>query len=243
MKTLVRILCLVVMIGCVCSCSNDEPTEPINTAELNMMNVDNGKTKLGKSDVYIDEANNFHSEGNWYLADAGKVGNLGANGSFDASVLESQVRVIPGHLYYLFPKSIVHTFPSGKNAILNGSKYYKMYVTSEIKNGNEVIGAVVRFAETILENKALYKSGTIVGTVDSDRFASLESKSLKIPLPKDGEYDKRWDNNEALTVSEDNGQIVFRAGDKAENYTGVSFGINLRLGYIYTVINVRLLKY
>lgn len=243
MKTLVRVLCLVVMIACFSACSNDEPTEPSNTAELNMLNVDNGKTKLGKSDVYIDEANNFHSEGDWYLSDAGKVGNLGANGVFDASLLESQVRVIPGHLYYLIPKSIVRTFPSGKNAVLNGSKYYKLYVTSEIKNGNEVMGAVVRFAETILENKALYKSGTIVGTIDSDRFAAWENKSLKIPLPVDGEYMKTWNNDEALTVSEDNGQIIFRAGSNAENYTGVLFDINLRSGYIFTIVNVRLLKY
>ena len=45
---------------CFVNCSDDDtPDDPADTITLNMLNEHNGKTYLGESNVYINEANNF----------------------------------------------------------------------------------------------------------------------------------------------------------------------------------------
>ena len=41
------------------SCGDDEPSIPSNAISLNMPNEDNGQTRLGFSDVYINSSDNF----------------------------------------------------------------------------------------------------------------------------------------------------------------------------------------
>ena len=45
---------------CFVNCSDDDtPDDPADTITLNMLNEHNGKTYLGESKTYINEANNF----------------------------------------------------------------------------------------------------------------------------------------------------------------------------------------
>ena len=44
------------------SCSDDDSTPEIdNATTLNMLDAENGKTRLGNSDIYINAANNFET--------------------------------------------------------------------------------------------------------------------------------------------------------------------------------------
>ena len=82
------------------SCSDDDSAPEINNATtLNMLDVENGATRLGNSDIYINAANNFQTN-ECLIAEIGPSKGIGkvippqvGNG------LVYQAAVTPGHLY------------------------------------------------------------------------------------------------------------------------------------------------
>ena len=97
------------------SCSDDDSAPEINNATtLNMLDVENGATRLGNSDIYINAANNFQTN-ECLIAEIGPSKGIGkvippqvGNG------LVYQAAVTPGHLYQAFKEEAVKQFPSGK---------------------------------------------------------------------------------------------------------------------------------
>ena len=52
------------------ACSDDDaPSDPAGTVTLNMLDAENGKTYLGSTGFYINEADNFYSNGPFWIAD------------------------------------------------------------------------------------------------------------------------------------------------------------------------------
>ena len=105
------------------SCSDDDSAPEINNATtLNMLDVENGATRLGNSDIYINAANNFQTN-ECLIAEIGPSKGIGkvippqvGNG------LVYQAAVTPGHLYQAFKEEAVKQFPSGKLRIGAGRR-------------------------------------------------------------------------------------------------------------------------
>ena len=129
------------------SCSDDDSAPEINNATtLNMLDVENGATRLGNSDIYINAANNFQTN-ECLIAEIGPSKGIGkvippqvGNG------LVYQAAVTPGHLYQAFKEEAVKQFPSGKFALALAGDYYQFYVGSEIMKEEKRVGAVIQFA-------------------------------------------------------------------------------------------------
>ena len=50
------------------ACSDDDaPSDPAGTVTLNMLDAENGKTYLGSTGFYINEADNFYSNGSFRI--------------------------------------------------------------------------------------------------------------------------------------------------------------------------------
>lgn len=63
------------------ACSDDDaPSDPAGTVTLNMLDAENGKTYLGSTGFYINEADNFYSNGPFWIADVGPVRGIGSLG-------------------------------------------------------------------------------------------------------------------------------------------------------------------
>lgn len=93
-----------------------------------MLDVENGATRLGNSDIYINAANNFQTN-ECLIAEIGPSKGIGkvippqvGNG------LVYQAAVTPGHLYQAFKEEAVKQFPSGKFALALAGDYYQFYV-------------------------------------------------------------------------------------------------------------------
>lgn len=87
------------------SCSDDDSMPEINNATtLNMLDVENGATRLGNSDIYINAANNFQTN-ECLIAEIGPSKGIGkAISPQVGSSLVYQAAVTPGNLYQAFNK-------------------------------------------------------------------------------------------------------------------------------------------
>lgn len=118
------------------ACSKDDggKGDPAGSASLNMMNESNGRTLLGSSDVYVDDAGNFVCSSS-VIAYAGRVGGLnGVSVRFDNLVRSTAVDVGGGYLVY--DGESLHEFPSGHIALAAGATFYRMRVQSIITGEN-----------------------------------------------------------------------------------------------------------
>lgn len=142
-KTFLPLLSAVAL--CLTACGgDDEPPIPSDAITVNMMNESNGKTRLGDTDIYITNANNFKS-GYCVLADHGRNGRLDAMPSF--GTLSNEVAVTPGNYYQMFLSFDVEEI-AGKPAVPVGSIFYNICVDAPIKDDNGVvIGAAVSYNE------------------------------------------------------------------------------------------------
>ena len=85
------------------ACSDDDaPSDPAGTVTLNMLDAENGKTYLGSTGFYINEADNFYSNGPFRIADVGPVRGIGSLGGPATSGLTDEAAVMPGHGYMIF---------------------------------------------------------------------------------------------------------------------------------------------
>ena len=103
------------------ACSKDDGAkgDPAGSTSLNMMNESNGRTLLGSSDVYVDDAGNFVCS---------------SSVRFDNLVRSTAVDVGGGYLVY--DGESLHEFPSGHIALAAGTTYYRMRVQSIITGEN-----------------------------------------------------------------------------------------------------------
>lgn len=83
-----------------------------------MMNEGNGKTLLGKSDVYINNSNNFKTS-TCYIADMGEASGLGTPVKPSLDNLANEMAVVPGHLYHIYDRRCSPGFPFGKKSCNN----------------------------------------------------------------------------------------------------------------------------
>lgn len=122
------------------ACSKDDggKGDPAGSALLNMMNESNGRTLLGSSDVYVDDAGNFVCS-SAVIAYVGRVNGLnGVPIRFDNLVRKTAVDVGGGYLVY--DGEALHEFPSGHIALAAGATFYRMRVESEIMGEDAVTG-------------------------------------------------------------------------------------------------------
>ena len=171
------------------SCSDDDSTPEIdNATTLNMLDAENGKTRLGNSDIYINAANNFETN-RCLIVELGSSKGLGRVVPPQISEgLVNQVAVTPGHLYQAFKGDAVMRFPSGKLALALAGDYYQFYVDSEIKKEERRIGAVVRFALINPEADGMPAYDSTIGTV-----VSGTENEVVYEFPKGTEF--QYDNS------------------------------------------------
>lgn len=216
------------------SCSDDDSTPEINNATtLNMLDADNGSTRLGNSDIFINAANNFQTN-QCLIAEIGSSKGLGKVIPPQVGEgLVSQAAVIPGHLYQAFREEAVMHFPSGKSALALAGDYYQFYVDSEIMKEERKIGAVVRFGLINPEAGGLPAYDSTIGTAHSGY-----EEEIVYEFPRGTEFRFDSDVEEVFRVTTEDG--VLKMGllqtwsDIRGNYT-----IYARHEKVYTKVYVK----
>lgn len=223
-------LLLVVMMFGVVSCSDDIEVDLSDLITLDMTNEDNGKTILGKSDVYINKVNNFKTD-SCLISVLGKNKGLG-------SVIYPQVgkgmvqetEVIPNHLYQVFDEDDVMSFPSGEWAVAVDAVYYQMYVESLITEGDKTIGANVQYIPVTPEPNGLPYYG-----YEFTKFSST-IKSAIVYIQEDAEIIYGNDLSEVFTISIIDGYITLTLKEDPTEENGLrgDYDVYARHGNVYT---------
>jgi hypothetical protein len=197
-----------------------------------MMNSDNGKTLLGESDIYINDANNFCGSSHYPISDLGNAGGVGTNEGPLLNNLAKQVAVNVGHLYQVFSYNTLMDFPSGAVAIRTGSSYYRFYVEAPILKDKETVGATVKYILVTASERRLPEDGTVVGTIYN------VGEGVSYNLPKDAEcgWDSDVSDNFDINFSDGKMDITLSAYDSPLN----SYNIYVRLGSVYSCLVVKL---
>lgn len=235
-----KILLLAALLLAAFSCSDDDPAQEIdNVTTLNMRDAENGKTYLGNSDIFINEANNFKTS-RCLIAEIGPSKGLGK--VLPPRVTQGLVRetaVLPGHLYQAFPEAAVRTFPSGKPALSLAGDYYQFHVGSAITEGEKNVGAVVRFSLLTPEDKKLPTYDSTIGTLRR-YWESAEETLVIYEFPKDTEFE--WDSHleTYYKISIENGvlKIQHRTWDDAPGL----YALYARHGEVYTKVYIEIEK-
>lgn len=225
---------LSVLTLCTTSCSKDDdnpPADPTGTVSLNMMNEDNGRTELGHSDVYIDNANNFYSN-SCLLSSLGKKNGLRSISDMQFQAGTNQAAVEPGYAYQIFSKDAVMQFSSGKLALSIASDYYNVYVVSQMKQEDEIIGANVKFILMDIPNNGLPKYNDFIGVLDHKYGNKFE---IIIDLPtSDFEYEHTFSNTLGkVEHKKDGNKIVVRLVEYEGYSYDIGFYIRIKDSYTY----------
>lgn len=199
------LLLLFVVCMVVASCSDDEPAIPSDAIALNMMNENNGRTFLGQTDVYINEADNFFSE-NCSIVNLGHAGSMNNNPSFGASAQE--MAVIPGNFYQILVSGSIEEVGGG-NAYPVNVPYYCVYVDSWLLDSNrDRIGAQVVYLERYPMRGDLPEWDALISLTLKNVDGTKESASVTFPkgsvIDEDYEIDRDgsiWDLSEHLEVT------------------------------------------
>lgn len=229
-------LLLVVMMFAAISCSDDDDNAPDleNITTLNMLNVDNGRTRLGNSDIYINEENNF-STNSCYIVELGAADGIGkvippkvGNG------LVRKASVSGGWLYQAFDEETIMQFPSKAIAMMVDAAYYQFYVESyimkEIPNTttSENVGAVVKYSMVYPDPQDLPEYGkTILDVSSSDNVVEMQ-------FPDDVEF--YYEPDEMFDVQTDGGKLTVTCNYA---YYQREYGIYIRRDNVFTKIIVR----
>lgn len=210
------------------ACKKDEAPkgDPAGSASLNMMNESNGRTMLGNSDVYVDDAGNFVCS-SAVMAYVGRVNGLnGVTMRFDNLVQSTAVDVGGGYLVY--DGESLHEFPSGRMALAAGAAYYRMRAESLIMGENDATGKqemtgvkVVYYADKAGNAEILPEPFDLVYDLDGSYGTMLERQDSELLSRADevvatpGVTVER-DANGDWTVSNEgdrDGYIYMRIGD------------------------------
>ena len=214
------------------SCSDDDSAPEINNATtLNMLDVENGATRLGNSDIYINAANNFQTN-ECLIAEIGPSKGIGkvippqvGNG------LVYQAAVTPGHLYQAFKEEAVKQFPSGKFALALAGDYYQFYVGSEIMKEEKRVGAVIQFALINPEADGLPAYDSTIGTVVS----GYEDEIVR-EFPKDTEFSYDSDLEDLFQITTEGGILKVTLLPSWSDIRG-NYAIYARHNEVYTKIS------
>lgn len=211
------------------SCS-DDAEDISNVTTLNMYNVENGKTVMGNSDIYINTSYNFETS-NCYLVELGTSKNLGkALAPQIYAGLVQETAVVPGHLYQAFPAGSLVEFPSGEHALSLSGDYYQFFVEDKLTKEQEAIGATVRFAYLNPDENGLPEYGSTIYTVSS--WDELEGFSYS--FPEDTEVFCSDETEYAFTCTVDRNRVTLSASTSEVN--NKSFGIYARRGTVCTKV-------
>ena len=216
------------------SCSDDDSTPEIdNATTLNMLDAENGKTRLGNSDIYINAANNFETN-RCLIVELGSSKGLGRVVPPQISEgLVNQVAVTPGHLYQAFKGDAVMRFPSGKLALALAGDYYQFYVDSEIKKEKRRIGAVVRFALINPEADGMPAYDSTIGTV-----VSGTENEVVYEFPKGTEFSYDSDLEDIFQISTEGGVLKMSLLLTWHDIRG-NYAIYARHNEIYTKVYLK----
>lgn len=197
MKTCFQKISLMVLaVLSLAACSDKNPFDvPDDMVALNMMDEDHGKTRMGKTDIYITRDMNFTSAGAYSFIEVMKAQDLGHveenEPELNTLTDKAAVEQYGGYLAIL-PDDVVR-FPSGKVAILIDRPYYRIWVDDFIyektEAGKKAVGAVVNFAQYMPVPGGLPKAYTEVGAVAEGEPLTVELSAKHceglIPAPYD----------------------------------------------------------
>lgn len=235
-KNLFGSLLLVVLMFSVVSCSDDDDNAPDleNITTLNMLNVDNGATRLGTSDIYINNENNFTTS-SCYLVEIGGVEGIGkvvppklGNG------LVRKASVSGGWLYQAFDDETIMQFPSKTIAMIADAAYYQFYVDTyimkEVPNTTTSVnvGAIVKYSMVYPDPMDLPGFGETVLQFSDDEV-------VEMTFPKDVEF--AYEENDQFEVETDGGHLKVTC---LYSYGRVDYPIYVRRGNVFTDVIVRI---
>lgn len=181
------------------SCGSDDDfyEMPENLIMLNMMNESHGKTVLGESGVYINNANNFTSE-------TASIADLGMRGGYfqtpALTQLAREIAVSPGSFYQVFDEGL-KSFASGKRAVRVGGTYYNIYVSDWISDDNtgRHIGAKVSYNTLNADRGQLpewdYTAGTLL-VLDANTLIPVKDE-VSYTFPAGSEINVDYNGNES----------------------------------------------
>lgn len=217
------------------SCSKDDddnPGDPAGTVTLNMLNADNGKTVLGNSDVYIDNADNFHGS-YCLLSSRGKINGLGNLSVPVLDGLSTRTAVESGNGYQIFKNAAIYEFPSGKLALNITADYYNVYVVSRINQGDATVGANVKFVLMDAPDYGLPDYNKFIGTLD---HLDMDKMKLTISLPdSDFECEPAFAGPSYYTLEyeKSGNELIVRLADFRSSDV---FGFYIRIKNSYTYV-------
>ena len=177
-----------------CSKNEETPSDPEGTVTVNMLDTENGGTVLDYSGICINASQNFVTQGDWGLVDAGKVGGLGYISGRDVEFFSSESAVTVGSGYIAYPVSDMRRFDSGKMALpIDGSTAcMKLYVVSQLERDEKTVGASVKYAMVRPSTYGLPAFGSTVCKIKvfSSRKATITLPSAECEYYLDDEYDQ-----------------------------------------------------
>lgn len=234
MKTQKTVLLYTILtfISAFVSCDKDDDNnEPSGVISINIMNEDNGKTTLGNSDVYIDKANNFY--GPYCL-----ISSLGQKNRLTNFIpildgVAPKVAVETNNAYQFFKNAALKEFASGKLALNITADYYNVYVVSQIKKNDAVVGANIKFALADVPHFDLPEYNSNIGIIYHNNEYENE---LTITLPSsDFEFEEVFasSNYYILECEKKNNKLIVKLVDYK---TSDVFGFYIRIKESYTYI-------
>ena len=228
-KSLLCIAFICTFTLCILSCSDDdEPGDPAGTITINMLNEDNGKTELGNSDVYIDNANNFYGP-SCQLSSLGKKDGLGGISTPVIKGISQKIAVEPGNAYQVFRDAAIKVFPSGNLALNILADYYNVYVVSPISQEDKTMGTVIKYVLADVPTYDLPEYNENIGTIDPYDYLNQE---LTYNLPTtDFEYEFDGGYNQ-FDIEKEGKQLIIKLTDfKARD--NFNFYIRIKNSYTY----------
>lgn len=234
-KTLIllsAILSLASLTGCD---TNNTNSQPIETTTLNMHNEDNGKTFLGTTDVYINNANNFTSS-SFVFTSLGRQGSISIPTTPKLSNLVTEIAVEAQTGYQIFDKSCIRKFPSGQIAVFEGAVFCYVYVNNLITNDEDkTIGAQVEFASMYPNSETLPPYGEYIHTFTG------ETEEFEYQLSPNFEYviDSSWASHRdfQIELTDKTLKIKLLVSPNEHNNFG-PYPIYIRDGIVYTIIYI-----
>lgn len=231
---------LAVVISCLglsCSKKGEPVTDPPNTVTLDMLDESNGKTVLGRSNVYINRSNNFYSPSS-FIVDLGAVGSLGVDVALRLDDLQSECAVKPGHCYQVFDKRTVFTFPSGTPAIVFSVPYYRMYVVRSIIENSVVVGAEVKYISILPHSYGFSIYNTFLGDV------KYGGDRVEMALQDVAEC--YWGNSVSdlfyVTHSDGKLQLILKDTPPSDGPQFGSYWLSVRLNDVFAQVGVSIVK-
>ena len=226
------------------SCSDDDSAPEINNATtLNMLDVENGATRLGNSDIYINGAGNFISPESCQIFTLGQSSGLG---DVQVSTLQNpapEVAVTKGFGYAAVRGIAARMFPSQCVALptdpARQANYLKFYVVDHIEDPERGdLGAVVKFVIEKPKSYWLPEWGSTPYTLDYSS-KSLGEK-IAVTLPSDN-FEAEFDGNGELACEKQGRKLVFTLLEWPSYGSGTTYyPLRLRVGESYTEVRVAL---